>query len=265
LRARRTVATSGERSALIVRCGDHLQGDAFSHSGPARIDYRFFGDAGWDEICAFDHNGLLWRRNLHGELGFSKTRLRLRWGGARIRDRYRWASWDGACEILGAVVRSFSAKGFEHCEENVWRSGPTQISFRSETYGDADAIELSVDDLSRATLRLCGLIGGFTKVGDPRKPTPFAHAPRFDFTATGAELLEKKELRFDLGGAELFIALELLTEAELPREISGSFTLDPHNAPFGFRPVYLFGRQRDDGKIWSSAQFITFVDGGGAA
>ena len=32
----------------------------------------------------------------------------------------------------------------------------------------------------------------------------------------------------------------------------------PENAPFGFRPVYFHGRQRDDSKVWSSAHFIEF-------
>ena len=74
LRARRTFATTGEHPALLVRCGAHLQGDAFEHAGPAEIDYRLpFGDAGWDEVAAFDHEGVLWRRNLHAELGFSKS------------------------------------------------------------------------------------------------------------------------------------------------------------------------------------------------
>ena len=265
LRARRTFATTGERAAVIVRCGDYLQGDGFTHSGPARIDYRFFGDAGWDEICAFDHAGLLWRRDLHQELGYSSTRLRLRWGGARIKDRYRWASWDGKLDIVGARVQSFSGSGFEHCEANAWRSGATEIAFNSETYGDSDAIEFVVDDLARATFHLSGSIGGFVKVGDPRRPAPFVHAPNFHLEATGVDLLEKKTLHLDLGGADLFVALELLTDAELPRDIAGSFTVEPHNAPFGFRPVYLYGRQRNDGKIWSSAQFIAFRDAEGAA
>jgi len=260
LRARHSFATTGEHLALIVRCGDRLQGDAFEHEGPAEIDYRFLGDAGFDEIAAFDHEGLLWRRNFHAELGFSQTRVRLRWGGARIKDRYRWASWNGCLRVQGAVVRSFVSVGFEHHEESAWRAGATDIAFSSETYGDSDALELEIDDLSAARFLVEGTIGGFVKVGDPRFPAPFVHAPNFRFEATGRELLEKGELRSELGGAELFLALERLTDAPLARDIAGRFTLAPRNGPFGFRPVYLFGRQRDDAKVWSSAQFITFGD-----
>lgn len=258
LRARHTFATTGERTALIVRSGAHLQGDAFEQSGPATIDYRFLGDAGWDEIAAFDHNGLLWRRNLHEEHGFSKSLIRLRWGGARIKDRYRWASWDGRLRILNGAIHRFSASGFEHSEETAWRAGPTDIGFRSETYGDADAIVVDVGNLAGARFVVEGTIGGFVKVGDPRKPAPFVHAPNFHWEVSGAELLERGELRLDLGGVDLFLALERLSDAPPLRDVAGGFSVEPVNGPFGFRPVYLTGRQRDDAKVWSSALFITF-------
>jgi len=259
LRARHTFATTGERTALIVHCGDHVQGDAFTHHGPAEISYRFLGDVGWDELAAFDHNGLLWRRNLHEEAGYSERLVRLRWGGARIKDRYRWATWNGRIRILNGTIHRFSANGFEHVEETAWRASPTDIGFRSETYGDADSIEIEMSNLRAARFSIDGTIGGFVKVGDPRKPAPFIHRPDFHWEVPGAELLDKGELRLELGGVELFLALERLTATPLPRDISGHFAVEPVNGPHGFRPVYLFGRQRDDSKIWSSAQFITFA------
>lgn len=260
LRARHTFATTGERTALLVRCGEHIQGDAFTHVGPATISYRFLGDAGWDELAAFDDRGLVWRRNLHAEAGFSARKIRLRWGGARIKDRYRWATWNGRLSVFGAVIHSFSAAGFEHAEETAWRHAPTTIAFRSETYGDADSLELDLSDLAQARFVVEGEIGGFVKVGDPRKPKPFVHRPTFRWEVSGAELLAQGELRQDLGGVELFLALERMTDAALPRDVEGSFTILPRETPFGFYPIYLYGRQRDDSKVWSSAQFITFVD-----
>jgi hypothetical protein len=263
LRARHTFATTGERTALIVRCGEFMQGDAFDQQGAAEISYRFLGDIGWDHIAAFDQNGLLWQRNLHAELGYSDRGIRLRWGGARIKDRYRWASWNGRISILNATIHRFSASGFEHVEETAWRAGPTAIGFRSETYGDADSIEIELSELKHARFVVEGTIGGFVKVGDPRQPLPFVHQPTFHWEVSGAELFETGDLRLELGGTELFLALERLTAAPLPRDVAGHFSVDPVNGPFGFRPIYLFGRQSDDAKIWSSAQFIRFTQAAG--
>jgi hypothetical protein len=56
----------------------------------------------------------------------------------------------------------------------------------------------------------------------------------------------------------MFLAVERLADAAMPRDVSGVFELDPVNGPHGFRPIYFFGRQVDDAKAWASAMFITF-------
>lgn len=259
LRARRTWATTGEHSAILVRCGEHRQGDAFTLRGPATLDYRLLGKAGWEYVAAYDHNGLLWERDLHSELGYAERLIRVRWGGARIRDRYRWASWRGRIRILNGIIHNFRSRGFEHTEEAAWRTGATDVEFRSDTYGDADSIEIDVSHLARATIVIEGTIDGFAKVGDPLQRTPFAHAPTFRFEVSGEDLLARGALTHELGGTELFVAIERLTGDTLPVDLSGSIEVEPENASFGFRPIYFFGRQRNDSKVWSSAQFITFA------
>ena len=258
LRARHTWATTGDRAAVLVRCGEHLQGDAFQHRGSAQLDYRFLGEAGWEYLAAFDHQGILWERNLHAEAGLSGSLVRVRWGGARILDRYRWAAWQGRISVSNGTIRRFSANGFEHSEESAWRAGPIDIGFRSETYGDADAVEIDIGNLAAAKIHVEGTIDSFVKLGDPLKGNPYVHMPRFSMEVSGQELLERGSVRLELGGTELFLALERLSDLPLPIDVSGSLQIEPHNADFGFRPVYFFGRQRNDAKVWSSAQFIEF-------
>lgn len=258
LRARHTWACTGERIAGLTRCGKHIQGDEFAHKGPAAIEYRFLGDAGWDEICAFDHTGLIWRRNLQEELGYSKRKIRFRWGGARIKDRYRCAAWKGVITIKGGVINAFDGRGFEHLEETCWRESPTRIGFRSETYGDIDAIEIDLSNLADATLRVEGTIDGYVKVGNPLDGNPFVHCPTFEWEITGRELLEASRLRTELPGIEMHLAFDRMSEQPAPRDVSGTIEIDAKNGPHGFRPVYLYGRQTDDAKVWISAMFITF-------
>jgi hypothetical protein len=76
---------------------------------------------------------------------------------------------------------------------------------------------------------------------------------------SGGELLRTGSARFELGGTELFVAVERLSDRQLPSELEGCITVEARNARFGFRPVYFFGRQRNDAKVWSSAQFIQFM------
>ncbi len=258
LRARHTFAATGERTFGLLTCGKHMMGDEFAHQGPATLDYRFLGDAGWDEIVAYDHTGAFWRRDLQKELGLSPRRIRFRWGGARVKDRYRWAAWKGTITITDAVINDFAGRGFEHIEETCWRESATTVGFRSDTYGDVDAIELDVSHLATAKIRVAGTIDGYVKVGDPLKGNPFVHCPTFEWEITGAELLAGARLAKHLPGVEMSLAFERMSEKPAPRDVSGRLKLDPVNGPHGHRPVYLFARQVDDAKVWTSALFIDF-------
>ncbi|HZF18303.1 MAG TPA: hypothetical protein VE008_01210 [Burkholderiales bacterium] len=258
LRARHTFAATGERLVGLARSGRNVQGDEFSSSGAASIEYRFLGNTGWDEIAAHDHTGCFWRRDLQKELGYSPRRIRVRWGGARIPDRYRWAEWRGTIAILNGTINAFAGNGFEHLEESVWRAGPTEIGFRTDTYGDSDCAVIDVDNLARCRIRVSGRIDAYVKVGNPLDGNPFVHCPTFDWEVSGAELLESGASRRELGGTELFLAVERMTEAALPRDVVGAIEIQPVNGPHGFRPVYFYGRQADDAKAWTSAMFIEF-------
>jgi len=259
LRARHTWATTGERLVALASCGQRIQGDEFKHAGAATIGYRFLGDAGWDEIAAYDHTGCFWRRNLQEEAGLSNRRIRLSWGGARIRDRYRSSQWQGKVTVSNAVIHATRALGLEHKEEAAWRVGATQIGFRADTYGDNDAIEIELSNLASCRIRVQGTIDGYVKVGDPLKRNPFVHCPEFDWEVSGAELIAAKRMQLPLGGADLKLGLELISDAAMPRDVSGTIELEPQNSSYGFRPVYFLGRQIDDAKAYTSPMFITFT------
>ena len=88
---------------------------------------------------------------------------------------------------------------------------------------------------------------------------PFVHCPEFSLEVDGAELLTQGSIRKELGGTELFIAVQRLSDAPMPRDVSGEVTIPAKNGPAGFRPVYLLARQIDDAKVWTSAMFIHFT------
>jgi hypothetical protein len=257
LRARHTWATTGERLVGLLSSGDFIQGDAFQAQGPIRLSYRLLGTAGWDRVTLHDHSGIFWERDLQREAGYSTRRFR--WGGARVRDRYRAARWSGVVRITNAVVNSIKSYGFEHPEETAWRRGATEIVFNSETYGDADIVEIDVSGLPDATISIEGAIGEYQKIADVRAHNAFDHCPTFKWEVSGSELLQKGEVRRDLGGEGLFLALERLTDKALPHEVSGEVEIEAGNGPHGFRPVYVCGRQFDDEKLWTSPLFIGFA------
>lgn len=259
LRSRHTWATTGDRLVALLGSGDFIQGDEFTATAPVTLHYRFLGTTGWDEIAAYTHAGLLWQRNLQAEAGYAQNRIRLRWGGARIPDRYRAAQWRGRLEYTQTQVQHYRAYGLEHPEEYVRRDGPLALAFRSDTFGDTDAIELELSHLKQARFRLQVQIDSYTKVGNLLQRNPYIHCPEFTWEFTGEEILAQGSLRQELGGAELFVAAERISADPLPREVEGSFTIESQTTPFGFLPVYVTARQIDDSKAWTSPLFITFV------
>ena len=117
---------------------------------------------------------------------------------------------------------------------------------------------MDVSDLEKAAFRIEGTIDGYVKVGNPLGGNPFAHCPAFELQFTGADLLARGRIHKALGGAELFVGAERLSDRPMPRDVSGELEIEAENAPFGFRPVYLMARQIDDAKVWTSAMFIAF-------
>ena len=79
-------------------------------TGPLRVNWRVLNGAGWEGVSAWDQEGCLWHRNRISEAGLSSRRIRLGWSGARSRDRYRAALWEGRLTVRGGVISGARAQ-----------------------------------------------------------------------------------------------------------------------------------------------------------
>lgn len=257
LRARHTWATTGERNVARLWSDSALQGDEVVCGDSVPLSYRLLGHVGWEHVALHDHRGAFWTRDLHRECGYAANRIRLRWGGARIRDRYRWAEWSGSIRVVGSAIVASSCYGFEHLEERAWRDGPDQVAFVSDTAGDADSITLVLSHPSPdVEVVIEATIGGFRKTGNADDRNPFATTPSVQWRLRLGEILEQGSLRRDLGGEELFLALERVTAEPLPLDLSGVVAVSGHPIIAGARPVFLHARELDDAKVWTSPIFL---------
>ncbi|WP_437898975.1 hypothetical protein [Sorangium sp. So ce124] len=256
LRQRRTWATTGERNVALLGSGAHVQGDELEHGGPLPVRYRVLGHSGWEYVALKDHRGVVWERDLHSELGYAANRLRVRWGGARVRDRYRWANYALSLRVSGTAVEDWTARGFEHPEESVRALSDGRFEVRSTTHGDADELDLRLVSLRDARLTLDVRVSGFDG-------QPWGEAAQLE--VHGGALLDNGRVHFDLGGEGLFVAVERVTDAVLPLELTGELTLPWSAAPPArdgrapAYPVYLFGREIGDAKVWTSPLFVRWA------
>ncbi|PWC36022.1 hypothetical protein [Azospirillum sp. TSO35-2] len=264
LRARRTFATTGEHSVATLRLGDRWMGEVVTAAAAEdALDYRLLGDRGWESLRLFDGDRIVWERDLHRELGLSDRRIRLRLGGARIRDRYRGAYWSGGVTITGAAVQRVDAFGFDHPEQGCWRRDATTVAIRTVTHGDTDSVELTLSQLAGARIRVHLEIGTYVKVGNPLTPPPNPHAPEAVLEIDGDALLDDSgplagRVTRTLPGTELEVTVERITEAPLPRDVAGRIPLAGLGLAAGREhPLFLTARQRDQSRVWTSALFLT--------
>lgn len=259
LRARRTFATTGERSFASLSFGASWMGEVVSAKLSEPLIYRLLGDQGWEQVQLFDADRVIWSRDLNAEVGLSERKVRVRFAGARIKDRYRAANWVGEITVTGAAILDVCGVGFDHPEQRAWRKDATTVGFATATHGDTDAIELTLSDLAGVEIEVRGTITGYVKVGDALQPPPHVHAPQFSLKATGADLLESGCARA-LSGIELEVTIERVTEGALPRDVGGEIDLSPLGLKKGVEhPLFITARQRDQSRIWTSPVFLTPV------
>jgi hypothetical protein len=257
LRARRTFATTGERSFASLRLGESWMGEVV-HADPAvPLVYRLLGDKGWEEASLFDADRQIWTRNLHREAGFSNRRVRLRFGGARIKDRYRAAYWQGEISVTGAALLGHKGIGFDHPEQCAWRKDGTTVGFQSATHGDIDGVELSLSQLAGTKFEIRTSLYGYVKVGDPLQPPPHIDMPSANLIVSGDDLLAAREINLDIPGVELRLSLECISEAPLPRDVGGEIDIGALNLEKGREhPLFITARQIDQSRVWTSPLFL---------
>lgn len=274
LRARHTFATTGERLVGLASIGSDgaIQGDdvRVSSQRDVSLDYAFYGSSGFSSIEAWDASGVIWQRDLRSELKPSllgsqpKKTLMIKWGGARLYDRYREAVWTGTIATEGeAKISSVQPFGgvLDVPEEVVERRSDKSVSFQSHTSGDFDGVLVSFEDDQNLqnTVKIRGTLGGYVKVGNPLKGNPHKQQPIFDFEASAQELGVNGGKRWDIaGGAGLFVSAELVDEVVLPTQVTGLVPISPQ-APGKQQAVYLVGREWDGGKVITSPLFLEWV------
>ncbi|MCB4809925.1 DUF3604 domain-containing protein [Methylovorus menthalis] len=258
LRARHTFATTGERSFASLRQGEYLMGDAYKTNASIPLEYQLLGDGGWEEVSLYDGELCIWTRNLHEEMGLANSRIRIKLGGARIKDRYRGAYWTGEIKISGAVIQDFTTYGLDHPEQACWRENATTIGFRTDTNGDSDTIEIQLSQLSGCHISFSSRIDSYIKVGDPLQPQAYVHAPEILVELQGDALLAETGIVRKLPGAELQVTIERITAQALPRELAGEISLSTLKlAPNREHPLFITARQRDQSRVWTSALFLS--------
>ncbi|KAF7553675.1 hypothetical protein G7Z17_g3453 [Cylindrodendrum hubeiense] len=271
LRARRTFATTGERLVGLVRTKDgKLQGDDVTAKldETVTLSYHFYGSSGFSSVEAWDASGQIFHRNLQQEATeatpTAPRKIRVKWGGARLYDRYREAAWQGSILVSDARISHVQPFGgvLDNPEEVVELRSETQVIFNTHTSGDFDGVDIFFSPTSKTplTISISGLLGGYVKVGNALAGNPHKPQPEFNLIATEAEASRVGGKQVPIkGGAELFVSIEVLADVPLPTRVEGDVPLTPSGRFVGQnQAIYFVGREFSGGKVITSPVFIEY-------
>ncbi|OJD32604.1 polymerase histidinol phosphatase-like [Diplodia corticola] len=274
LRARRTFATTGERLVGLVEVGEEgkMQGDEVEVGVGEGVEmrYRFYGRSGFGSVEAWDAGGMVFRRDLQREAeqhaaGGTRRKLRVRWSGARVYDRYREAVWRGSILVTDAVISHIQPFGgvLDNPEDVVELASESQVIFNTRTSGDFDGVDIFFVAASEtpSSVSVTGKLGGYVKVGNVLNGNPHKPQPEFRLSASRHELEQVDGKQIEIkGGAELAVSAGLLLDVPLPRRVEGTFSIPANTHAAGEnQAVYFVGRESHGGKVITSPVFLEYI------
>jgi hypothetical protein len=164
------------------------------------------------------------------------TRYRVAWAGSRVRGRDRLTRWDGSLELSAGRILDAEPFAMENPEKGITNRSATRIEWISNTTGDDDGVDLTLDAPAAAVLRL--------------------RTPVIDLDIPVADLADGATRVFPAGGVDLRVFARRLPVRDLAREL----TLDVTDAapPAGVCSAYWIRVTQEDGaQAWTSPVYLT--------
>lgn len=161
LKKRRCYGTTGPRIDLDFTVdGQPMGSDYRPASNRVEVRASVTGTAAVESIELFDGKTCIHTERPKAFANCQTSRrIRLRWGGARIRGRGRRAEWDGSIEVCGANITRAETFAFDSPLDGITSQTSDKVTFRSRTTGDHDGIDIWLDQASQGTVRFVSPLG----------------------------------------------------------------------------------------------------------
>lgn len=235
LRARHCYATTGERIWLEVTTADgHMMGDAWASGRPPEIRVQAAGTRPLERVEIVRNLDTVYRLPLFTASDFTPARVRIEWGGARVKGRGRHATWHGGLQVTGGRILQAEGVAFDHPHQGITAWDATSVQWSSTTSGDHDAVILTLDGPD-ATIAV---------------RTPLA-----DLTCRAADLTAGP-LRRECGGVGCYLEARLEPVRPGPLAVRFAWT-DPEPQP-GRNAYWVRLVQADGEMAWSSPLYWTW-------
>jgi hypothetical protein len=161
-------------------------------------------------------------------------RYRVAWAGSRVRGRDRLTTWDGHLELSAGRIADAVTFAMENPEKGIVERSDSRVRWVSNTTGDDDGIDLTLDAPSDAVLHF--------------------RTPVIDVDVPLGDLAGGATLTVPAGGIDLRVFMRRLPARDFSREIAVDHT-DP-SPPTGTHAYWIRATQEDGAQAWTSPVYL---------
>jgi len=161
------------------------------------------------------------------------NRYRVAWAGSRVRGRDRLTTWDGSLELSTGRVVDAVVFAMENPEKGIRLVGERRVQWISNTTGDDDGVDLTLDAPSDAVLRF--------------------RTPVIDLDVPLADLADGATRTFPAGGVDLRAFMRRLPAGDFTRELKIEHREAP---PPGAHAYWIRVTQEDGAQAWTSPVYL---------
>jgi len=237
IRARRCYGvTAAQRIHVELAVNGLPMGAEGPATGPVRIAGRAAGTGPIERIDVFRGLDVLRTVSPYTAASFEgSVRYRIAWAGSRVRGRDRLTRWDGSLELSAGRVLAAEPFAMENPEKGITRRTERRLEWISNTTGDDDGVDVTLDCPADALLRF--------------------RTPVIDLDVPLAGLAAGTTREFPAGGVDLRAFMRRLPARDLARELAFDVT-DPA-PPAGCSAYWIRVTQEDGAQAWTSPVYLT--------
>ncbi|MBT3318356.1 MAG: DUF3604 domain-containing protein [Clostridia bacterium] len=230
--SRHTYGTTGERMILKVTSGTAMMGDEIFQNFPPTLDIEALATGDIMDIEIMRNTKTIY--SYADAQPKNKNIVRILWSGVRSKSRPKKVKWDGSLSVQGGRIAGCKAVAFNQADEGVTQMSNQLVTWKSNTSGDIDGIELALDYDNDTTLTFS--------------------SPQTSFTIKMSELTGRKIIK-QAGGINQQVQIDFAL-AQSSKQAAFSFT--DGNIEKGVNAYWVKVTQADGNMAWSSPIYIKY-------
>jgi hypothetical protein len=238
IRARRCYGVSAaQRIHVELSVNDLPMGAEARTTGRVRVVGRAAGTGPLERIDV--QRGLETLRTITPYTAASyegSNRYRIAWAGSRVRGRDRLTRWDGSLELSAGRIVAAEPFAMENPEKGITERAERRIAWISNTTGDDDGVDVTLEAPADAVLRL--------------------RTPVIDLDVPLADLASGATRVFPAGGVDLRAFMRRLPARDFTRELRFDVT-DPAPPAGACSAYWIRVTQEDGAQAWTSPVYLT--------